>query len=345
MKVRILNKKEESRWAKFLENHPLASIHQSLPWAHFQEKVATRGKYWVLALEENGKIMGGTTIVRHQLPKGYSWLYAGRGPLLDYGSKDAEQGMDLLIESIKEIAKKENAVFLRIDPPLEKNPPKFNGFKESPAGFYPEHTLILDLDKSEEEILKQMKPKGRYNIKVAQKHKVQILAVDPKQKSFDRYLDAYHKLVSETTQRDGFYAHRKSFHRAMIETLDANNAGKLYIPRYKDKIIGGIIATFFGDTATYYYGASSNEDRNVMAPYLLQWEVIKDAKKRGHKYYDFLGIAPPNSPNHPWAGVTSFKRKFGGHDKHYIRCQEYSFKPLVHFLYKIRKWIKKLRTG
>lgn len=345
MKVRILTKSEESKWSEFLENHPLATIHQSLPWAHFQEKVATRGKYWILVLEEDGKIIGGTTLIRHTLPRNFSWLYAGRGPLLDYQGNDAAAQMDLLLQAIKPIAKAENAVFLRIDPPLEKNPPHFKDFKESPAGFYPEHTLILDLEPSEEEILKQMKPKGRYNIKVAEKNGVKVIVVDPKTKDFDKYLDAYHKIVAETTNRDGFYAHRKSFHRAMIETLDQNNVGKLYLALYKDKVIGGIIATFFGDTATYYYGASSNEDRNVMAPYLLQWEVIQEAKKRGHKYYDFLGIAPPDQPNHPWAGVTSFKRKFGGHDRSYIRCQEYSFKPLIHFLYKLRKWTKKLRTG
>lgn len=344
MKVQILNKTQEHKWTEFIEDHPLATVHQSLPWIHFQEKVATRGRYWILALMQKDKIIGGTVLLRHKLPRGFSWLYASRGPLIDY-TDNPQQAIELILEAIRPIAKRENSVFLRIDPPLEKNPPKLKGFKESPAGFYPEHTLILDLTPSEEEILKQMKPKGRYNIKVAKKHGVQIISVDSKAKNFENYLGAYHKIVSETTERDGFYAHRKSFYRAMVQTLDEEKAGKLYLARYKGKIISGLLATYFKDTATYYYGASSNANRNIMAPYLLQWQAIQDAKQAGYQYYDFLGISPPDKPNHPWAGVTSFKRKFGGYHRAYIRCQEYSFKPFIHLLYKIRKWFKKLSTG
>ena len=346
MKYRILKKTEEKQWAKFIETHPLATVHQSLPWIHFQEHVVTRGKYWIIVIEnDSGDIIGGTVLVRHQLPRGLSWLYASRGPLFDYSRDDVQEFFDVLMTAIKPIALQEKAVFLRIDPPLEKNPPKIKGFKESPAAFYPEHTLILDLEPSEEDILKQMKPKGRYNIKVAKKHDVKIIKVDSTKKNFENYLGAYHKIVSETTKRDGFYAHRKAFYRFMISSLDQSDAGGLYLALYKGKVVGGLIATFFGDTATYYYGASSNENRNVMAPYLLQWHVIKEAKERGHKYYDFLGIAPPNDPKHPWAGVTSFKRKFGGYHRQYIRCQEYSFKKFWHLLYNLRKWIKKIKTG
>lgn len=346
MKARILKKSEEKLWSQFLQTHELATIHQGLAWAYFNEKVPTRGKYWIIALEKDGHIVGGTMLYRHKLPRGFTWLYAARGPLLnEYHSNFAQESMDLIMEQIRPIAKAEKSVFLRIDPPLQEDPPRFKGFKESPAGYYPEYTLMVDLTKTEDEILKQMKQKGRYNIKVAQKHEVKIVEVDSTAKNYDNYIGAYHKIVLETTKRDGFYAHRKGHYVDMVRTLEDHKAGKLFLALYKGKVVSGLIATYFKDTATYYYGASSNENRHVMAPYLLQWHVMQKAKQDGYKRYDFLGIAPPDQPKHPWAGVTSFKRKFGGHDHPYIRCQEHSFKPLIHILYKIRKWYKKLSTG
>jgi len=91
------------------------------------------------------------------------------------------------------------------------------------------------------------------------------------------------------------------------------------------------------DWGIYYYGASDNHYRKVMAPYLLQWEAIKESKKRGCKYYDFLGIAPEGAVNHPWAGVTQFKGKFGGEVVDYPKAKDLVLKPFWYFLYKLRK--------
>lgn len=320
MKARILEKSEEPKWDKFIETHSLSTIHQTSAWGHFQEKIPGRDKYWIIVLEENDKIIGGTMLIRHALPKGYCWLYAARGPLIK------EDQMEELLKTIKPIAKKEKAIFLRVDPPTEK-PIKFKGFKETHSGFQPEHTLIIDLTKSEEEILKQMKPKGRYNIRLAEKKGVKI------HKSND--IDSFYSLLEQTTHRDKFSGHDKNFYQKMLDKLP--NSAILYTATYNEKPIAGIIVTSFKDTATYYYGASGNEYRNVMAPYLLQWHAIKEAKDRKLKYYDFFGIAPENTASHPWAGVTEFKKKFGGKPQTYAPPQEYSFKPLLHFLYKLYK--------
>lgn len=337
MKARILEKSQEHLWENFLTTHPLANIQQTPAWGHFQETIPSRGKYWIIVLEENEKIIGGTLIIRLTLPKKYNWLYSARGPLINYNDKNQ---LDALLQAIKPIAKNENAVFYRLDPLLLKlqKIPKFHRHHQ---GFQPEDTLILNLEPTEDEILNQMKPKGRYNIRLAEKKGVKIRKSDPNSPQFEKDIDAYHKIMLETTARDHFQGHRKNFYKNMVKILAEENKGALYIAESENQPIAAIITTFFKDTAMYYYGVSSNSHRNLMAPYLLQWQAIKDAKSQGLKYYDFLGIAPANAKNHPWKGVTEFKEKFGGQRVSYTMPQDYPFKKLLYLLYRVYKFLKK----
>ncbi|MBI2634136.1 peptidoglycan bridge formation glycyltransferase FemA/FemB family protein [Candidatus Peregrinibacteria bacterium] len=280
MQAKILDQSEENLWNEFIETHPLATIHQTPAWGHFQEKIPSRGKYWIVALFDNGKIVGGTLLIRHRLPKGYCWLYASRGPLLSdfHEAKIASSHFALLVEKIKEIAKEENAIFLRIDPPVAieatvrvmLNSFQHLGFHEVSHGFQPEHTLILDLTKSEEELLAQMKPKGRYNIRLAEKKGVTV------EQSVD--IEEFYGLLKKTADRDKFAVHDENYYRAMFETLSRENLARLYLAKFNGEILAGAIVTYFKDTATYYFGASGNDHRELMAPYLLHWEIIKDAK-------------------------------------------------------------------
>lgn len=362
MEVKILNKSWENFWEKFVSTHSLGTIHQAPSWGHFQEKIPSRGKYWIIVLEDdlsktNGQnrtnnlaIVGGTLLVRHQLPKGHCWLYCPRGPLLDYHSKTSKQQMDLLLEEIKKIAKQENAIFLRIDPPLLADPllsqqllesGTFKNFHPTNSGFQPQHTLIIDLTKSEEEILNQMKPKGRYNIRLAEKKGVKIF----KSENLSKDITEFYKLLQQTTKRDEFFSHNEQFYRTMIDTLQPSDQpygahSSLYLASYNGQILAAVITTYFKDTATYYYGASSNEHRNLMTPYLLHWKIMQDAKAQGYKFYDLFGIAPENAKNHPWQGVTEFKHKFGGQEISYQKAQEFAFSKAKHLLYKLYKKIK-----
>lgn len=335
MKIIEISAKQEKLYEDFVKAHALGSIHQTTAWGEFQAKLAGRDKYWRLAVEDgHGKIVAAALIIRQALPLKKCWLYCPRGPLANYHHPDALQ---LLLQKIREMAKHEHAVFFRMDPPLsiEENIDwKKLGTRPAHAHYQPENTLILDLDREEEDLLKQMKPKGRYNIKVAQKNGVIVR----KSSNSPEDVDAFYRLLQQTTSRDEFSGHQKKFYNDMLETLGEKSL--LYLAEYQSNIVAGIIVTHHKDTAIYYFGASGNEYRNVMAPYLLQWQAIKDAKKAGMKYYDFLGIAPENSPHHPWAGVTDFKLKFGGRRVDYQPAQEMVYQP---FWYQVVKLLKKLR--
>ena len=375
MHTSLLKKQQEEKWDKFVHAHPHASIHQTSTWAHFQSNVPSRDKFWIIAITNDKKqITAGTVLVKHRLPKGeYCWLYSSRGPLLSYeNTKLAKQQLKALLKEIKSIAKKEKAIFYRADPLLPKTTKPFPRFRSTPYGFQPEDTLIVDLNHPKEKILKQMKSKGRYNIRLSGKKGVEaievttpVLRAGKKEtvdliREFQSKIESYFDILQETLKRDKFYGHSISFYKNMIEKLSSDkkdiNKGfaKLYLAQYtppevrEKKYIAGIIVTFYKDTAIYYYGASSNEHRNVMAPYLLQWHAMQEAKSLGCKYYDFLGIAPPTKrkvlgrKSHPWRGVTEFKRKFGGEHVASAPAQELTFKPWLHFLYKMAKRLRKI---
>jgi len=337
MHTRILEKSESPQWDEFVKKHPLGTVHQMSAWGRFQNRSKLRDKSWIIAILENEKIIGGSLVIRHKMPRKMSFLYCPRGPLLDYTAP--QEMLDLITTKLKSIAKEENTIFLRIDPPLEELP-SIKGFTKG-KGFQPEHTLILDLTLSEEEILKQMKPKGRYNIKLAQKKGVKVRKADPKNiETYNKDIADFYKILQETTSRDGFSGHNEEFYHSMLEVLIPEEMAELYLAEYEGEILGGLIATFSNHKCIYYYGASSNTNRNLMAPYLLQWEAIQEAKSRNYKTYDFLGIAPNNAKNHPWQGVTEFKKKFGGYEKSFAPPLEHSFRPFHYWAYRLYKFIQ-----
>lgn len=327
MQIIEFSKEDQQKYDRFVEKHPLGSIHQLWEFGEFQITTHGRSKMWAIGLMDR-EIQSSALIIRQDLPFKKCWLYVVRGPLLNFSSTNE---VTQIFDHIKKIAKQENAIFLRFDPALEEKI-SIPQAGRAHAHYQPESTLIISLQPSEEEILAQMKPKGRYNIKVAQKHNVKIRLSEGKKED----LQKFYSILMETTARDQFSGHPLDYYENMLEKLGPEKA-KLWLAEYNGKAIAGVIATYFGDTATYYFGASSSQNRNTMAPYLLHWEIMKHAKKEGFKYYDMFGIAPENSPHHPWAGVTEFKLKFGGKRINYIPAMEIIYQPFWYLIVKVAK--------
>ena len=185
-----------------------------------------------------------------------------------------------------------------------------------------------------------MKPKGRYNIQVAKKHGVvveRIAGADVNENILNNFYEILQKPVRATNSgfiRNIFIKIYWKFSGQKMADCFGENAER--------KTIAGIIVVYYKNTATYYYGASDYEHRNLMAPYLLQWEAIQEARRRGMKHYDFLGIAPEEKEGsaavHPWSGVTEFKKKFGGREVTYPPAFDIIYKPALCGLMKIAKW-------
>jgi len=308
----------------FSLKHPKGNIHQTSMWADFQTNVAARGKSVICGVKDGDSLRAAAVFVRQKLPMGLCWYFAPRGPLLD-GPGYFRPLMDGFIQ----MARKEKCVFVRVEPPCGNCSFLSKWGRSAHSHYFPEDTILVNLGQSEEDILKQMKPKGRYNIKVAEKHGVAVRT--------SRDVSEFFKIFVETTGRDGFRGHDQEYYQSMLDRLGKNAV--LYLAELDCEVIAGIIVTFYKDTAIYYFGASSSKHREAMAPYLLQWRAMLDAKERGCRTYDLFGVSPEGDTQHPWAGITKFKEKFGGELQSYTKAREKVLKPFWYWAMRTKKRI------
>ena len=209
--------------------------------------------------------------------------------------------------------------------------------KKSPTDVQPPDTVLLALDKSEEELLSAMKPKWRYNIRLAEKKGVTVKAAGAES------IDSFYKVFMETAARDRIAVHGKDYYKSLLE-LSADGAHvktTLYIAEHEGETLAGIITLFTDTEAVYLYGASSDNKRNLMPAYLLQWTAIQDAKKFGSKVYDFYGIPPTDDEHHPMHGLYRFKTGFGGTVVHRAGSFDMPVKPVLYAFYIL---LEKLRA-
>lgn len=357
MEVKKVSKDELNN---FVYNHPQGSLLQTWEWGDFQEVAGF--KTWRLGVfDDEYELAAVATIFKYDMPLGKWYLYCPRGPLYGKSScvgEDEDKGegedednnnekvsaetLDKLFKVIEDIAKEENCIFFEFEPLLarEKLDEEFSclplKFSTSVKEVQPKDTILLDLTKPEDEILKQMKPKTRYNIRLAGRKGVVV-----KQRADQKAVGIFYKIAEQTQKRDGFSVHKKEYYEKLVEALAPAGHAKVFIAEFKGKPIAANIILFYKDTAVYSHGASSNEHRNIMAPHLLQWEAIKEAKKRGMKFYDFGGVAPEEAENHSWAGITRFKEGFGGKRISYAGPYAIVYNNFWFSLYKLAKSLKK----
>ncbi|MGE5298274.1 MAG: lipid II:glycine glycyltransferase FemX, partial [Acidobacteriaceae bacterium] len=167
---------------------------------------------------------------------------------------------------------------------------------------------VLDLNESEDLILAKMKPKHRYNLNLAIKKGVKIRQGNMSD------LPIFLKLLKETAARNHFNLHPEDYYVKLFQTLYPDNI-RMFVAELENRPLAALALTLFSDTAIYLHGGSSDRNKETMATYALQWEAIKFARASGMAKYDFGGIAPLSEPGHSWAGISRFKRGFGGREE------------------------------
>ena len=301
--------------------HPL----QAKEWGDFREKTGVK----VVRIDN-------LQLTIHPIPHTkYTVGYLPKGPL----------PTKKILSELKELGKKENCILIQLEPNIENKEGSNSELKKLgliPAAhpLFTNYTFILDLTKSEEELLRNMHPKTRYNIRVAEKKGVKIIE-DNSDKAFEQYL----KLTKETTTRQNFYAHGERYHRLMWDTLkiQGNNrlTAHLFTATYENKVLVAWILFVLGDSLYYPYGSSSNEHREVMASNLMMWEAIKFGKKLGLKKFDMWGAMGPNpDTKDPWYGFHRFKEGYGGKLTEYVGSFDFVINQKMYLVYKL---LNKLR--
>ena len=342
--MRILEEKDKELYTEFLERHDRCNFQQSLEWAKVKD--AWKNEV-VLAEGENGEIQGSVSILVRKIPFFGYLMYSSRGPVCDiYDERILEQ----LTQGIKEIAKKYKAFVFKIEPDIKSDDEKFReivkklGYKikddakDFREEIQPRYVFRLDLrGKTEEQVFADLHQKTRYNIRLATKKGVEV------REGTREDLKDFHRIMVTTGQRDNFIIRSLSYFEKMYDNLAPKHM-KLLMAYYEDKPIAGIIPIMYGNKTWYLYGASSNEHRNLMPNYLLQWTMIKEAIEKGSDMYDFRGVSGVVDENHPQYGLYRFKKGFGAEFTEFIGEVYLDFKPLWYKIYKFsEKTFRKLR--
>lgn len=335
MKIIDITKKEKKEFNRVV-THPL----QSFEWGEFRQKLGTTVIRKGFGID--GAISNAIQVTVHPIPYTfYSIGYCGKSIL----------PTDEMSSVLFAIGRTNRNIFIQLEPNVIKNSAsQVRVAKLLPAvhPLFTKYTFLLDLTPIEGALLKNMHPKTRYNIKIAQKHQVEVRE-DNSEEAFEDYL----RLTDETTKRQGFYAHTPQYHRVMWETLqpkkETQNAkhdhdelrAHLFLAKYKGETLAAWIVFVFHDTLYYPYGSSSNLHREVMASNLLMWEIIKWGKQQGLNKFDMWGALGPNpNPNDPWFGFHRFKQGYGAALTEFVGSFDLVITP---FLYQGFKIADKLR--
>ena len=341
--MRILqNKKDEEEYSDFLEKHERCNFQQSLEWAKVKQSWK---KEVILAEDANGKINGSLMVLVRKIPFFGNIMYSARGPVCDIHNIDV---LRQITEGAKELAKKYNAIVLRIEPDIKSNDTNFRNImlelgysiKDDAKNFrdeiQPRYVFRLDTkNKTEDEIFKNFHQKTRYNVRLATKKGVTV------KEGTREDLKDFHKIMVTTGIRDGFITRPLEYFEKMYDCLGPEHM-KILMAYYNGNPISGVIPIMYGNKTWYLYGASSNEHRNLMPNYLLQWEMIKIAISRKSDIYDLRGVPGIADDSN---GLYRFKKGFGAEYTEFIGEVYIPFKPLTYKAYKFsEKMFRSLRA-
>ena len=312
-----------SDWNQLLSTHPNAHLLQTGEWGELKAAFG-----WKPARIVSGSV--GVQILFRKLPLSFTVGYA---PKANFDQS--------LWSEIDFVCKKNHAIFLKFEPDLwEGNEVNSNlritnhKLRISPHNIQPPRTIIVDIKRNEEEILARMKQKTRYNIRLAEKKGVTVRAWDE--------IESFHRMMFLTGERDGFGIHSREYYQRAYELLHPKGMGELLLAEYEGKPLAALFVARNGNRAYYLYGASTDEERNRMPTYLLQWEAMKWAKAHGCKEYDLWGVPDEDEATLEadfekrqaglW-GVYRFKRGFGGELKRAMQAIDRVYNPLLYWVY------------
>ena len=319
MEVREIKNKEI--WENFLLGCEEKTFLQSWNWGEFNKLQGN--KIWRFGIYENNELISVVLINKLVARRGV-FLSLPHGPVLKDKSKELKKEvLTALLNKLKIIAKEERASFIRISPPWKKNEEneaifKNLKFKDSPLYLSPELMWELNISPSEEELLTGMRKTTRYLIRQAMKN--QDIEISSSQKVED--LETFEKIYEDTVKRHHFVPYSFKYLRNEFLSFQPDGEVLFFHGKYKGEVLYSALTIFWQNTAVYHHAATALKYPKIPVAYLAQWEMIKEAKRRGCKLYNFWGVAPENNPKHPWTGLTLFKKGFGGYEIEFVKTKD-----------------------
>lgn len=316
-----------------LASHPL----QSWQWGEFRKKTGI--KVYRFGEYKNGTLVNVYQLTLHKIPN--TPFKIGYVPKSRFPSNS-------LLTFLKNYFENKKVIFIKFEPNVEKmeylrgsrlaprslgeagtDSSEMNLLTASSRPLFTKYTFQIDLTKSEDELLKQMKSKTRYNVRLALKKGVKVTK-DNSDRSFETYL----KLQKETTKRQKFYAHNEKYHRLLWETLKPAGIAHILNAVYAGETLVSWMVFLFHDVLYYPYGGSSNKYRNLMPSNLMLWEAMLWGKRNGAKLFDLWGaLGPYPDPKDPWYGFHRFKEGYGGRLVEFAGSYDFVLNPLLYRVY------------
>lgn len=314
--IRYIGKPEV--WENFVKSQPYTLFVQSPLYGDFYRAMGERA--WLLGVYRGDTLVGGSLVLTISAKRG-KFLYVPYGPI---GSYDQS-----FFDELKKLAKRERAHWIRVAPFLEDTPAarqtfKSFGFRDAPIHILAETTWLLPLAGTDDELLANMNKNHRNLIRRCAKEGVRILT------STDApALARFQDLLDATTTRHGFHRFSRTYIEEEFRTFATRGEAVILEGYLPDGVLdASAIIFFYGTMACYRHGASLGKEKHLPSSYLVQWNAILEAKRRGCSWYNFWGIAPDTAgPRHPFSGITHFKKGFGGRAQQLLRCQDLPLSP------------------
>jgi peptidoglycan pentaglycine glycine transferase (the first glycine) len=320
------------QWNDFVEASEGCNITQSYEWGELAPHLGGEALR-VGVVDEQERLCAVMLLIMIPIPfLRRIYFYAPRGPIID---DPAAPAMDVLLNFVKAEARKRGAFMLKVEPGVPDGDPRWlaalqkRGFRATPYANHIRHEWVLDIRPDEKALLAGMKEKWRYNIRLAGRKGVTV-----RLGSGQADLDTFYRLYEVTSDRDQFFIHDKSHYEDVMRLYSEGDRAALLLAEYEGEAIAGIIVLRFGRWSWYMYGASSNEQRNLMPNHLLQWTGMQWAKAHGCWYYNFRGIPDVLEEGQELWGVYVFKRGFGGYAMRSLETHDLAYQPLIYGIYR-----------
>lgn len=317
MKYTVKTVENQSEWDKFVTAHQDANFLQSWDFYEFYLSrgfdIVRRGIY-----DENDQLVGVYAGEVEPAKRGRHLAVAG-GPIFDWSNLEVKK---LIFDDMELQAKKLKCTFVRVRPQLQNTPENAKtfqqlGFRKAPMYLSVEFAGVLNLENSEEEILKNMRQRLRRALRKAEKNQITIEKTsDPKA------IHDFYQIELQTAKRHDFYAFSEDFLTKQFVAFTKNDEAVLYIAKLNGEILAENFMIFYGNEASYHYGVSSELGTKYSGAPLLHMEAMRDARKRGIKRYNFWGIVDENDTKHRFYGVSVFKRGFGVEELKYLEARD-----------------------
>lgn len=302
--------KSKLEWAEIVKKFPEANFLQSPAYAEMNRLIGEK----VIIEDFDGK--GRALMVVREAKRG-KYLEIPCGPLIDW--KDTKL-VKRVLKRINEIAKREKCVFVRIRPQLYKTPENMKileraGLKKSPMHLAAEHTVVIDLKKTEEELLSNMRRQTRYDVRRAEKLGIEVL-----KSNSEELFKEFHGVQVETAKRQKFIPPNLDTLLAEREAFGDNIT--IYVAMESEEAIAYGLIIKDGKEGDYYEAASTDLNRKLPGAHAILWRAMRDLKAEGYERFNLWGIAPAGQPHHRYAGVTTFKTGFGGEIVEYVPAHD-----------------------